>query len=169
MALDTKFKQEVAGVHADAPAENLLVRQYRYWMTGYATRKMTYCDLAWEALVRTVPADAAKVLFAEIHSFTRVLRDQAKREIGFLPDLCRCICHDESLLLFLVRASQIDESFAETLAASELLGTHKVEALVSASRSLAEALASRGLLLEPIEEMPSWLASILFDSAYTLH
>jgi len=132
---------------ANVTAENLLLVQYRFWMTGHATRKICYWDRAWDILSRALNPEQAKYLFTDLHIFTRLVRDQAARELAWHPQPCRCPCHDESLMLALIRASQHGEEFIEILAASELLGTHRVDDLVQASRSTARCLRSCGFTL----------------------
>lgn len=142
---------EVAGIHADSPAEHLLIEQFRYWMSGHATHQVSYWNKAWDALRGGVDPNAAKMIFVEFHVLTRILHDRGTRQIKWLTDLGRCISRDEGLVLSLVQASQGKEPFMEIAAASELLGTYEVEALINASRSLAKVLVMKNLVLEPIE------------------
>ncbi|ACB95017.1 hypothetical protein [Beijerinckia indica] len=139
---------------AKTSAEHLLLVQYRYWMTGHATRKTCYWDRAWEVLRGTLETEKAKALFADLHVFTRLLREQAVRDLSWHPSPCQCPCHDESLVLSLIHASQCAEEFTEILAASELLGTHRVDCLVEASRATAKGLKSCGFILQSGEVLP---------------
>ncbi|ACK49942.1 hypothetical protein Msil_0973 [Methylocella silvestris BL2] len=142
---------EVAGQHADAPAEHLFFAQYRYWMAGYATRDMFCWDCAWDTLLRYVAPEAGKALYAEFHLFTRVLNQSSRRPIGWLPDLCRCLCRDEYWVLNLVAASQQGQAHEELLAAAELVGIDEARALLGASRSLARALKAENFVLAPLD------------------
>jgi hypothetical protein len=149
MAFQDRPGRQIAGVHADAPADNLFFTEYRCWMAGFKTRDAACWDYAWDALVRAVSKDFAKVLFSEFHLFARTLRDEAKRDIAWRTDVCRCLCYDECLVLALVSASQLHDQPQEVTLASGLLGTDKVETFLEASRSLAEAMKNCQLLLEP--------------------
>lgn len=142
---------DIAGLHAGGPAENLLIEQFRYWMSGHASCRSRHWTLAWKALAARLDCASAKLLFTELHHFTRILCENAVRSIEWLPGLGRCISRDEGLVLALVQASQVDETHIEIAAASELLGSFRVEALIAASRSLARALGTSELCLEPIE------------------
>lgn len=142
-------------VHADAPAENLFFAQYRYWMAGYSTRD-TFCwDCAWDSLLRFVAQDSAKALYAEFHLFTRTLNEQAQRAVGWRPDVCRCLCRDEYLVLRVVAASQRNDLDQERAAATDLLGADKVQVLLPTSRLLAQALLGNKFVLAPIKRWPS--------------
>ncbi|VTZ26390.1 conserved hypothetical protein [Methylocella tundrae] len=149
MVQNQKHATEVAGVHADAPAEHLFFAQYRYWMAGYTTRDMFCWDCAWDVLLRYVSLDAGKALYAEFHLFTRVLNQRSQRPIGWLPDVCRCLCRDEYWVLNLVGASQQNNSHEELLAAAELVGIDEARILLAASRSLGRALMAENFVLAP--------------------
>lgn len=162
--------REVAGVHADAPAEHLFFSQYRYWMAGFSTRDMFCWDCAWDALLRYVAPDAGKTLFAEFHVFTRLLNQRASRPIGWLPDVCRCLCEDEMRVLRLVCASQRGEAHEELLAAAELVGVDDAKPLVEASRSLARAFAAQDLhFARTLDAREPPLVRRLAPRAATLH
>lgn len=148
-------RNSIAAVHADAPAEHLFFAQYRYWMAGYATRDTFCLDCAWDVLLRFVGQDSAKVLYGEFHLFTRILSKQARRTVGWRPDVCRCLCRDEYLALRLVAASQQGDLEQEIFAATDLLGADTVHALLRASRSLAQALKGRRFVLAPIKRSQS--------------
>lgn len=169
MAARRTTTHEVAGIHADAPAETLLIKQFRFWMCGHATHESRYWGLAWSALACRLDSVTAKILFAEVHLFTRIVHERTMRQIEWLPDLGRCISRDEGLVLALVQASQVEEPFTEIAAASELLGTYKVEALVQSSRSLAKALGTRHLHLEPIESVTMLPSTRLSIARRVLH
>jgi hypothetical protein len=169
MGSRTTARHEIAGIHADAQAEALLVKQFRFWMSGHATREFGYVTKAWAALSGTVSSNSAKLIFAEIHIFTRILYDHSVRRIEWLPDLGRCISYDEGLILALVQASQNNEPLTEIAAASELLGTFDVESLIQASRSLGEVLSMNNLVLEPIECVTQCNAADIGVTSRILH
>jgi hypothetical protein len=160
---------ETAAVHADAPAENLFFGQYRYWMAGYSARDRFCWDLAWDALLRFVAPDSAKLIYSEFYLFTRALCEQANRAIGRRPDVCRCLCRDEYLVLALVEASQRKDFVRERSAATELLGTEKVHVLLMASRSLAQTLKVRKFVLAPVERQPAMTTMPQIRQVHTLH
>lgn len=145
-------KPEIVAVHADTPTENLFFAQFRHWMAGYATRDAICWDFAWDALLRFVSEDSAKVLYSEFHLFTRTLNEQTKRPIAWRPDVCRCLYHDEFLALNLVAASQRDDFAREFSTAADLLGTDQVHVLVMSSRSLARSLFVRRFAFSPIRQ-----------------
>ncbi len=159
---------EIAAVHADSAAEHLFFAQYRYWMAGYATRDMFCWDCAWDVMLRYVSPDAGKALYAEFHLFTRILSQRSQRPIGWLPDVCRCLCWDEYWVLSLVSASQYENAHGELLAAAELVGIDEARLLLGASRSLARALAAENLMLEPLRCLPG-RPSMVMASAATWH
>ncbi len=140
----------IAAIHVDAPAENLFFAQFRAWMAGYCSRDIFAWDFAWDALRRFVCEESAKALYSEFHLFARTLNARPGRAIEWRPDVCRCLCRDEYLALRLVAASQCGDVASEFSAASELLGTDQVHALLMASRSLAQALKVRRFVLSPI-------------------
>jgi hypothetical protein len=140
----------IVAIHADAPAENLFFAQFRAWMAGYCSRDIFAWDFAWDALRRCVCEESAKALYSEFHLFARTLNDRAGRAIEWRPDVCRCLYRDEYLALCLVAASQRGDVASEFSAASELLGTDHVHALLMASRSLAQAMKVRKIALSPI-------------------
>lgn len=139
------------GAHINAPAENLLFTSYRCWMAGYATGDVNCWDLAWLALERTMPVPSAKVMYGEFHHFVRTIREHARRDVGWRPAACRCLCRDECVVLALIEASQRSHEPGETVYASWLLGRSDSAPLVEASRSLAAALSARGLVLVPLQ------------------
>lgn len=143
------------GTHVNAPAENLLFTAYRCWMAGYATGDVTCWDLAWLALERALPIELAKPLFGEFHHFVRTVREHARRDVGWRPAACRCLCRDECVVLALIEASQRQHEPSETVYAEFLLGDVDCEALIDASRSLGTALAGCGLLLCPVQQAPA--------------
>lgn len=156
-------QETIAAIHADAPAENLFFAQYRYWMAGYSTRDIFCWDCAWDALLRFVGREAATALYSEFHLFTRTLHEESCRKIEWRPDICRCLCRDEFLALRLVAASQQNDLQQELSVASDLLGAdigvdrlgaRKINALVRASRLLAQALKGRRFVLAPIKRLP---------------
>ncbi len=154
MAQYAKPTPDIAAVHADAPAEHLFFAQYRHWMAGYATRDALCWDCAWDVLLRFVPPESAKALYSEFHLFTRILHQRSQRAIGWLPDVCRCLCRDEYCALNLVAASQRSDFEKEFLSAAELLGMNEVPELLKVSRSLAQALSMRNFLLAPVAHLP---------------
>jgi hypothetical protein len=163
-----------AGVHANQPAEKLLIQQFRCWMTGYATGKLAYFDVAWDSLSRKMRQNLAKQLFADFHCLARLLRGCNHREIEWMPvlcktSLCKNICHDEGLFLILIHASQFHEAFTEVLAATELLGDHRVGHLLTHSRSIASALAAQRLYLQPIERVTSLKGALSKQPGCVLH
>ncbi len=160
---------EVAGAHADAPAEHLFFAQYRYWMAGYATRDMFCWDCAWDVMLRYAPTDVAKMLYAEFHIFTRTLNQRAQRPISWLPDVCRCLCRDEYWVLNLICASQQHNAHEELLAAAELVGIDEVCNLLGASRSLARALKAAKFVLAPFGGVLSRAAAAQSASVGTWH
>jgi hypothetical protein len=160
---------EIAGVHVGHPAETLLIEQFRTWMTGHATCKMAYWDLAWDNLSKMMTPALAKQLFADFHCLTRLLHKGAHREVEWLPAQCRNICQDESLILVLVQASQCQEGFGEILAASELLGTHKVEMLITHSRSIASVFSTMRLYLRPIDRVTCLGGALSHSARQPLH
>jgi len=159
---------QIAAVHADAPAENLFFAQFRYWMAGYASRDIFCWDFAWDALLRFVSEDSAKVLYSEFHLLARTLNAEAKRTIEWRPDVCRCLLRDEYLALCLVAASQRNDFEREFSAAAELLGTDQVHVLIMASRSLAQALKVRRFVLSPIRPVPELATAPHGGHAHTL-
>lgn len=169
MSRHDSHSPEVAGVHADAPAEYLFFAQYRYWMAGYATRDMFCWDCAWDVLLRYVPPDAGKTLYAEFHFFTRTLSQRSRRPIGWLPDVCRCLCRDEYWVLNLICASQQDNAHEELLAAAELVGIDEVRNLLGASRSLARALKAANFVLAPFGGVLTRAATPQSSSVGTWH
>ncbi|WP_395664776.1 hypothetical protein [Methylocella sp.] len=154
-----RHDREAAGVHADAPAEHLFFSQYRYWMAGFANRDMFCWDCAWDALLRYAPPDVAKTLYSEFHVFTRTLNQRSQRPIGWLPDLCRCLCRDECWVLNLVVASQHMRAHEELLAAAELVDMSDAPSLIAASRSLARALEAVHFVFAPMVDPPRRAAS----------
>lgn len=146
---------QAVAIHANAPAERLFVTQYRCWIAGFSIGE-TFCwDLAWTALLRFVAPDVAKALYNEFHFFAFTLIVQANRSIEWRPNFCRCLCRDEYLALRLVEASQRRDFKEEISAATSLLGADQVQLLIMASRSLAQALKDRRLVLAPIEDSRS--------------
>ena len=142
--------KRIVATHADAPAENLFFSQYRHWMAGHSSKEVGYWDCAWKVLLGSMTGEDAKVIFAEFNYFTRVLCSEIKRPVRFRPDVCRCLCRDEYLVLKLVAASQSGDRISETSAVAELLGADASLPLLAASRSLAHALSRRGYVLTPI-------------------
>ncbi|WP_020175532.1 hypothetical protein [Methyloferula stellata] len=159
----------ITGIHANAPAEKMLIAQYRSWMHCDTCRNLGFLDCAWTTLATALPFESAKAVFSECYIFMRILRRRACRPIEWRNDLRPGICDDECLLLRLVAASQRHDAFAEISVAAELLGTHKVEALVAASRSLARALEARHLRLEPIVEVTASEFSAFAQGSVTVH
>jgi hypothetical protein len=153
MAVHSFSKPEVAGIHAPGPAETLLIEQFRFWMSGHTTHQFNYLNQAWAALSKGLGVTSAKLIFSEIHVFTRILYDRSIRDIEWLFDLGRCISRDEGLMLALIHASQAEEPYLEIAAASELLGTFEIEILIDSSRAVAKALSTCSLILEPIESV----------------
>lgn len=135
------------GAHATAPAETLLFTQYRCWMAGYSTRDITCWEIAWTALESTMGVGAARRLFGEFHGFVRAILETTRRDIGWRPAACRCLCPDEAVVLALLRASQQQRTGAELGFASDLLGHADCAALLAASRSLGRSLADHDLIL----------------------
>lgn len=169
MASHSLSKPEVAGIHASGPAETLLIEQFRFWMSGHATHQFNYLNQAWATLSKCLGVTSAKLIFAEIHVFTRILHDRSVRDIEWLFDLGRCISRDEGLMLALIHASQTDEPYLEIAAASELLGTFDIETLIDSSRALAKALSTCNLMLEPIESVTQLHPTGIDFSGRVLH
>ncbi|MEJ0096021.1 MAG: hypothetical protein WDN46_22195 [Methylocella sp.] len=169
MAEHQRPAPDIAAIHADAPAEHLFFAQYRHWMAGYATRDMFFWDCAWDALLRFLPPESAKALYSEFHLFTRILNQRTQRAIGWRPDVCRCLCHDEYCVLKLVTASQRSDAEREFLAAVEMLGINEAPALLNASRSLAQALEARNFLLTPVARLSKLTVAPCVPHTVTLH
>jgi hypothetical protein len=146
-------QREIAAVHAEAPAERLFFAQYRLWMAGYCAGDPLYWECAFDVLLRFVARDSARILHGQFHLFTRTLNEQARKEIHWCSSICRCLCRDEFLVLRLVAASQRKDQDAEYRAATDLLGSEDIGALLMASRSLAQALQFRSFVLAPIERV----------------
>ncbi len=168
--------KRVVATHADAPAENLFFAQYRHWMAGHSSKDTGYWDSAWKALLHAMTGEEAKVVFGEFNYFTRVLWTEIKRPVRFRPDVCRCLCRDEYLVLKLVAASQAGDRASELSAVAELLGADASLPLLVASRSLAQAFKQRGYVLTPITGQISEQASqgaleaaLPAASGHTLH
>jgi hypothetical protein len=160
---------QVAGIHADTAADNLFFTTYRSWMAGFTTRDTACWNYAWQTLARAVPRDVAKVLYGEFHFFTQTLRNEANREIAWRPDTCRCLCYDECLVLALISASQLQEPVEEATVAGQLVGSHKVNPLIHASRSLAFALKARDLVLEPVRKALLSRLGLTQEQSQVLH
>ena len=111
---------------------------------------------------------SAKSLHAEFRLFTQTLNEQSNREIIWRFSACRCLCRDEFLVLRLIAASQRKDARAETFIAAALLGSGDVEALIYASRSLAEALKDNSLTFAPIERLPIVACLAHVPHSYTL-
>lgn len=142
---------KIVGLHSGGAGESLLIRQFRYWMDAYApNRSCPRTPVGSNPATRPI-CPAARILLAEIRLFTEVLHEHMLRPIELFSDLGRCLSRDEALVLMLVRASQAEDPYTEIAAASELLGTYRVESVVRSSRSLAKAFGERRLRLEPIE------------------
>lgn len=149
---------QTVAIHANAAAERFFICQFRCWIAGYSLAE-TYCwNLAWTALVNVVSPRAAKRIYEAFQSFTYTLTAQARRSIGWRPNVCRCLCRDEFLALQLVAASQRNDAVDETIAAANLLGADDVRLLLSASRSLAQALKMKGFVLAPVEALRPTIA-----------
>ncbi len=169
MDVQENSEPAVTGIHADAPAEKLLIAQYRSWMHGHSCRNLAFLDCAWTKLAAGLPFESAKALFSECYIFMRILRRRACRQIEWRNDLRPGICDDELRLLRLVGASQAHDAFAEISVAAELLGTHEVHALVAASRSLARSLETRQLRLEPIVEVTASEFAVFAQGSVMVH
>lgn len=142
---------QVTAVHADAPAERLFFAQYRLWMAGYCARDSLYWECAFDVLLRFVARESARVLHGQFQLFTRTLNEQARKEIIWRSSICRCLCRDEFLVLRLVAASQRNDQATEYHAATDLLGSEDIGAVLMASRSLAQALQFRSFILAPVD------------------
>jgi hypothetical protein len=158
----------IAAVHAEAPAERLFFAQYRLWMAGYSARDADYWECAYDVLLRFATPESAMILHGEFHLFTRTLNERARKEIMWRFSACRCLCMDEFLVLRLIAASQRKDEGAEIFAATELLGSGDVEAILTASRSVAEALQFRNFVLAPIERLPVIANMPRVPHSYTL-
>ncbi len=113
---DVQNVEKIVAMHADRPAEHLFFAQYRHWMAGYATGDILAWDKAWDSLLKFVPFDVARILYAEFHLFARSLAEVVGIRCGWRPDVCRCLCRDEYFILMLVDASQRDDVEAEARA-----------------------------------------------------
>ena len=71
-------------------------------------------------------------------------------------------------MLRLIAASQQRDKDIEKFAATDLLGCGDVEALLTTSRSLANALQASHLILAPIERLPVSLTLPRVPHSYTL-
>jgi hypothetical protein len=169
MDLHDQSDPPVIGIHANAPAEKILIAQVRSWMHGQASQDLDLLDCAWVTLSTSLSFESAKCVFSECYIFMRVLRKQARRPISWRKDLKPMICDDECRLLRLVAASQTHDAFAEISVAAELLGTHKVETLLTVSRSLAKALELRKLMLEPIIKVTASEFSGFAEGSISVH
>jgi hypothetical protein len=143
----TEFEDHAMPESAAGQAERLLFTEYRCWMAGYSTRDISCWEIAWNALAAALGVEAARPLYGEFHCFVRTLLETARRDVGWRPAACRCLCRDEALVLALVQASQQQNMPDETVLAGDLLGHGNCSALIAASRSLARALAAQDLLL----------------------
>ncbi|HUI20208.1 MAG TPA: hypothetical protein VLZ74_04110 [Methylocella sp.] len=159
---------QIAAVHADASAERLFFSQYRLSMAGYCSRDTDYWDWAFEVLLRFVDPESATILHTKFHIFTRTLKEWARKEIQWRFSACRCLCPDEFLVLRLIAASQRNDKETERRAAADLLGRADVEALLAASRSLAQELQIREFVLAPIERLAIVANPLPVPHSYTL-
>lgn len=164
---DMQNAEKIVAVHADRPAEHLFFAQYRHWMAGYATGDIFAWDCAWDALLKFVPFNAARVLYAEFHLFARSLTETAGKSCGWRPDVCRCICRDEYFVLMLVGASQRQDADGETRAMTALTGA-ETPALAAASRRLADLLKRYDLVFAPIRS-PGATPARLTSDGHTMH
>lgn len=158
--------EKIVAVHADRPAEHLFFAQYRHWMAGYATGDILAWDSAWDSLLKFVPFNVARILYAEFHLFARGLTEAVGMRCGWRPDVCRCLCRDEYFILMLVGGSQRDDVEAEALAVAALAGGDH-PALAIASRRLAETLKRFEIIFAPIRNQ-SAPARVTSDG-HTMH
>ncbi|MCI0466861.1 MAG: hypothetical protein L0Y57_07650 [Beijerinckiaceae bacterium] len=147
-----KIDYEIAGIHAQAPAEELFFAQYRLWLAAHATQNSFYLDCAFQHLLDVSGHACAKDLYRQFRSFTLTLLAQSRRAIGWRAFGCRCLGRDELLALKLVSASQNEDAGEEDMAAAELLACAHVRPLVNSSRLLAQTLVAAGFVLAPVEK-----------------
>ncbi len=116
-------------------------------MAGFCEDQAACWDIGWKTLVRETELDHARGLFGEFHHFVRTLIDAAARPLRWRPATCCGVADDEALMLAMLEAAQCGDDVRLLECAAVLLTVDGLAAPLEATRSLARALAARGLFI----------------------
>jgi hypothetical protein len=135
------------------PAERLVLTGFRNLMAACEFGDLACWESVWQAYLDELGPRGARRMVGELQYWGRALRRHAGHPLGYYPQCCRFLCHDECMALSMISAAQADDEPTACLAARHLTGRSEPDTLAElwqATLPFAEALESCGLAMYPV-------------------
>ncbi|MEM8798026.1 MAG: hypothetical protein AAGE61_20845 [Pseudomonadota bacterium] len=142
------------------PTEMLVLKGYRQWMAGIATKDISHWNETWNMFCRTLGPPHARACMDALVAFVGTLRLCANCPLKTLDPTCSGLCRDECLVVGLLAALQHGDEAALNLCLNKLTSGPRSQEVTNAAGELAIALKAAGFVLCPVP------INVLYDIAF---
>lgn len=132
------------------PPEQLVVRGYRHWLSGYATGSVGHWNAAWSLYAEHLGSRNGRLAISGLSNFIGTLGRCSTCPLRFFPSETDCVCRDECLVLGLIAGIQCSDDEAQQCALAGLACPLRREEVMAEAGEFALILKSFGQTLLPI-------------------
>lgn len=150
-----------ASQYLDNVPETLVLKGYRHWTIGIATKNAEHWNEAWNLFATMLDRASARPCMDALIIFVKTLGVCAACPLRTLQPSCEGLCRDECLVLGLISGLQHGDEEAVEFCLTTLTCPTKCHEVAFAAAEFAMALKASGFYLVPIPART--LTTIAFD------